>query len=268
MNEAEKLITIANNTPAVAEAVNAAKTTVSGSVVRADDVLDVAHSLQVQLKSDSLTDFSGASVTVYGKNLVDYTKATGRDASQKVEIVDGGVLWKAGGDFYFEIPLSLPAGISVVATATGENAAGENLQTYTLVYEDNTYTRNDTIGYSKTAEKPVIAIRLYKYEATTALSQDLLVTNIQLELGAGSTDYEPYKAPQTATADASGKVMGLSPIAPTMTLLTDTEGVKMECSYFPEPAADTYAKYQELKQEQINLQDKLQKYLQEESTDE
>lgn len=51
MTVAEKLITIADNTPLVANAVNAARTTASGSVIRVDDVLASEHPVKVQLRS-------------------------------------------------------------------------------------------------------------------------------------------------------------------------------------------------------------------------
>lgn len=263
MNIAEKLVTVANNTPTVADVVNSAKATASGAVVRVDDVLGVEHPLGIQLHSDTMTDFSGVSVKAYGKNLVDYTKATGRNANQKVEIVDGGVLWKAGGDYYFEIPVSLPAGITVVLTATGENAAGEKLLHYTLIYGDNTYSSNTAFGSQRTPDKPVVGMRIYKAKATTALTQDLLVTNIQLEIGSAATDYESYLAPQTATADASGKVAGLTSVSPTMTLLADNNAVTLECTYFPVSAADTVTKYQQLKAEETTLQEHLREYKEE-----
>lgn len=178
MSIADKLLTVANNTPAVAEAVNAAKTTVSGNTIRADDVLDVEHPLQVQLKS---------------KNLLDYTKATGRIASQKVEIFEDGVLWKAGGDFYFYIPVSLPAGITVVCSWESGNEAGEYISNYRLLYTDNTYTSTlDTNGTKITSTKEVKGVYIYKATPATALTQDLLVSNIQLELGSTATACTPY----------------------------------------------------------------------------
>ncbi|MBE6981592.1 MAG: hypothetical protein E7437_04635 [Ruminococcaceae bacterium] len=54
MTVAEKLITIADNTPLVANAVNAARTTVSGPVIRVDDVLASEHPVKVQLRSKNL----------------------------------------------------------------------------------------------------------------------------------------------------------------------------------------------------------------------
>lgn len=58
MNIAEKLVTVANNTPAVVEAVKATRSTASGGVVRVDDVLSVEHPLGVHLKSKNLADIA------------------------------------------------------------------------------------------------------------------------------------------------------------------------------------------------------------------
>lgn len=53
---------------------------------------------------------------------------------------------------------------------------------------------------------------------------------IQLEPGKSATVFEPYNA-ATAMPDESGAVAGLPSLAPTMTLLTDTAGVNIECVY-------------------------------------
>lgn len=53
---------------------------------------------------------------------------------------------------------------------------------------------------------------------------------IQLEPGKSATAFEPYNA-ATAMPDESGAVAGLPSLAPTMTLLTDTAGVNIECVY-------------------------------------
>ena len=49
--------------------------TVSGTnVVMVDDVSEIPHDVGVRLKSDTITDFSGISVTRYGGNLFDCLK--------------------------------------------------------------------------------------------------------------------------------------------------------------------------------------------------
>ena len=51
------------------------------------------------------------------------------------------------------------------------------------------------------------------------------------ELSESATEYEPYKKPTTHTPNADGTVEGVKSIYPSMTLLTDTSGVNIECEY-------------------------------------
>ena len=53
----------------------------------------------------------------------------------------------------------------------------------------------------------------------------------QLEIGTTETEYEQYKIPQSATANADGTVEGITSLSPTMTLLTDTAGTVINCEY-------------------------------------
>ena len=56
-------------------------------------------------------------------------------------------------------------------------------------------------------------------------------SNIQLEVGNAVTDFEEYKDVETYTPNADGIVEGITSLSPTMTLLTDTEGVFIHCEY-------------------------------------
>lgn len=247
MSVADKLLTIANNTQSIAHIFNSKKITATGNAIRSDNVWTVEHSL-------GISSMPGETVNVYGKNLADYTKATGRNASQKVEIVDDGVVWKAGGNYYFEIPLTLPAGVTVRGSwVTEPNAAGEEMQAMRLAYEDNTNAAliNGGANYAVTVTKPVKGLYFYKYTVATALTQDLLVSNIQLEIGNTITGYEPYKGMQTATADENGNVVGLKSVAPTMAVISDE--VAVECTYFPQSVSGIYEKCQEIKAKELEL---------------
>ena len=55
--------------------------------------------------------------------------------------------------------------------------------------------------------------------------------DIQVELGDVSTEYEPYKKTITYTSTADGTVEGVNSIAPNMTLLTNNNGVLINCNY-------------------------------------
>ena len=62
-------------------------------------------------------------------------------------------------------------------------------------------------------------------------------TNIQLEKGLNITSYEPYNG-QTVTANADGTVEGLTSLYPNTTLMTDTNGVIIDCEYLTKSYTD------------------------------
>jgi hypothetical protein len=57
-----------------------------------------------------------------------------------------------------------------------------------------------------------------------------VIVKPQIEVGNKSTDYEPYNGTEyIPTSD--GVVSGVASISPNMTIMTDTEGVIVECEY-------------------------------------
>jgi hypothetical protein len=52
-----------------------------------------------------------------------------------------------------------------------------------------------------------------------------------VEAGTGKSDYETPLTAVTQIPSADGAVSGLSAVSPTMTLMTDTPGVNIECEY-------------------------------------
>ena len=410
MSITDKLIIVADNTPAVAEAVNAAKATVSGAVVRVDDVLDVEHRLGVKLKSknlipldslsatstingitftnngdgtftlngtataeaiyglvvarnafpvykgktyafsgaiskaiwlqakyvetDSFTKYDygsgcaftaddnysfranirvnegtvcenvivkpqleegatateyapynvellGTEVSVYGKNLFDY-----RDF---IEFVNSGVgtqgvedatykgedcfafaaTQTSNDDKYTGIRFKENTQYTITIEYCYEYSSAVAINPFLIWYTDGTFSRvgaNASISeFTKVTTTTVagktiagITITRFAANATVYVKKDM-----QIEISTAATAFEPYKAPQTATADASGKVVGLTSVSPTMTLIADNDVVALECTYFPASAADTVAKYQRLKAEETTLQEHLREYKEE-----
>lgn len=55
---------------------------------------------------------------------------------------------------------------------------------------------------------------------------------IMVELGTTATDYEPYITPTDYTPTADGTVNGVTSLYPNTTLLTDTDGVIIDCEYY------------------------------------
>ena len=65
----------------------------------------------------------------------------------------------------------------------------------------------------------------------TANETDKTYSDFQLELGTTATDYEPYKECAEYTPASDGTVNGVTSLYPNTTLMTDTEGVIIDCEY-------------------------------------
>jgi hypothetical protein len=57
------------------------------------------------------------------------------------------------------------------------------------------------------------------------------LTQVQLEIGTTATEYEPYIEPDEVVVGENGNVKGLMSLAPNMTLVTDKDGVIIDCAY-------------------------------------
>lgn len=136
-----------------------------------------------------------SSIVATSKNLVDYSKATKRDGTP-LDVVDNGVVFPAGTNFYFRIPVTLPAG-SYVASYSGVNDAGESVGRYIVEYVDGSYSSNIDNGESRSHNKDIKSIWIYKNNPTEKLTEDLIVSNIQLEHGSVKSEYTPYFPDQT-----------------------------------------------------------------------
>lgn len=73
-------------------------------------------------------------------------------------------------------------------------------------------------------------IYLYSNSSGTALTTECSFENICVEAGTESTGYQAYTG-EEFTPNADGSVDGVTSLSPNMTLLTDTEGVIVECEY-------------------------------------
>ena len=73
-------------------------------------------------------------------------------------------------------------------------------------------------------------IFLYSNTPNLALTTECSFENICVEVGSKATGYEVYKGTKH-TPSSDGTVEGITSLSPVMTLLTDTEGVTIECEY-------------------------------------
>ncbi len=233
---AERLLTIANNTPKVCKKLFKKKT-VSGSVISVGDVCSIEHNLEVNLTSDNITDFSGITVSRYGKNLSDLEDFTAETIAA-LEIVQSNTnvvfipneTYTVSYDYnfindftsgYFRVELMYADKYQKVLRKPIPNTWNE--------YK----TSSGRMSISFTAREDYVYgeyiwIRFIIGSSTAA---EIEISNIQIELSQASTEYEPYKEPQTVTANADGEVKGLTGISPNMTIIADSNDINIQCSY-------------------------------------
>lgn len=233
-------------------------------ILNTDDTFNEPHtisSIQLEL-GDTATDYTpyidptGVTVTRRGKNLLN-------SEIMKEQATLNGVTITRAGDL---LTLNGTLTVDSVLYSTPFLLHGVLGNHYTLSYKYLSGTAEGTasvcVGDCETAgaaRQSWANIRMYErdnsftYQLLKPYIKDLwfyamagvTFTNykikIQLEAGESATEYET-STNATAMPDESGVVTGLPSLAPTMTLLTDTAGVKIECTY----NRDSNAVYAEL----------------------
>lgn len=268
MSIADKLLTVANNTPAVCEKMDESKVKVHGAVIRVDDVLSIEHELKIQ--TGVIGDY--ASVEVYGKNLFD----TRRFIDYVNSVSTGNANDTYLGESCFSFSNYRNADSSVVMPFNGQpntrytlscecsfsysnNTSYTNMAIYYIRYSDGTTESvvktmiNDSFHYvtfTTNANKTVVGIGISRFASNCTI----YIKNMQIEVGAEATEYEEFKDVQIASPTYYSEVVGLKSISPTMTIVS--EYANLSCKYFPTSAANVYEKYQQLKAAEIAV-DKL-----------
>lgn len=210
--------------------------------------------IQIQLEAGTTAteytpyreDFSGVVVSRYGKNLfyepylkagtnlnavggnvtyndgvITYTKST--QASNRIQMILPKEWFKEGKQYTIKFDCSTTPNIIVgtadsISDTSSFNKLGRfdatNYGTFTATGLDKAY------------------VNIFIYTSSLAVGETATISNIQIELGSKANEYEPYIEPQTAVATADGIINGIDYLYPSLTLTTDTEGVKIECQYY------------------------------------
>lgn len=198
---------------------NAIRGYLSGKpALAAKNVSPAPHKLQIS------TTPNGTVAVSNSKNLLDYTKAVAYRGS--LEIIDGGVRWKKGGTYYFSIPCELPKGITIAGSFTDNGADTDAINNMRVKYKSGGSNNIAVIYNSLTLTDDVEAIYIYKNSPGTALTADVDITNICLEIGTGASGYEEYAEPITYTANEEGVVEGVVSHYPSMSFIGKDAGGK------------------------------------------
>ena len=218
---------------------NSLKSTKSGAIITADDVSPLEHSLKVKLTSDTITDFSGVSVTRKGINL--FNPVENFDASNKdyVSLEDDVFTMSAPSAQVFinnAKTVVMPAGKYTITLFPLEDYSDFNAFIYFYNKDGGkTSISTGTIG---------VAFGTYSYTFTAY--EDFILSiggayghlyngerKFRVMLEEGTVDNPKYSAfvePQTVAANKYGTVKGLTSASP-MTLYSDNADVIIHCEY-------------------------------------
>ena len=223
-----------------------------GSAIRIDDISPVTHEMSVKISSDTVTDLTAVKVTRCGKNLIPlpYSQLPiGTTTLNGIEFTvyeDGSILMNGTATTSFarylysnkQDLLGLRAGDII----TGSKWVSDDSQKANFNVTFNYYNIDGDM------KEGVINLGAHHQNLTTTITEDYvgwgiyiyissgktfdnLLIKPQLELGKTATDYEPYVEPTEYTPNADGIVNGVTSLYPNTTLMTDTDGVIIDCEY-------------------------------------
>ena len=189
-------------------------------------------------------DATTATVTRYGKNLLDLSRATFTSATYNKDV--NGITCKINNSYYSGVRVDylndfLLANKGKTLTFSIAEAIDDVLITL-LIYGTRTSGKTNQEG-STTGEREISFAISDEFTAITGLEVRVnrkteaftdtttVVRNMQVEVRDTASDFEVYKEATTHTPSADGTVEGIKSISPTMTLFTDTANVVVEIEY-------------------------------------
>lgn len=212
--------------------------TSSGAVVAVNDLSPIEHDVAVQLSSDTVADFSGVTVKQYGRNLCPKApKSTTHSGITYTQNEDGTVTANgtATALSYFDIATSsrtcpkVPVGTKLYISGCPDGGSSTTYYLYFPWVGWYEYGKG-FVGSVTTSTLATNWRQSVRIEIKSGVTVENLVFKPQVELDSFS-DYVPYIAPSNYTANANGTVGGVKSMSPNMTLVTDTDGVTINCSY-------------------------------------
>ena len=211
---------------------NALKGSKSDTIVSLDDVSPVTHNMRVKILSNTITDLTTVKVSRCGKNLIPYPYANTTKTISGVTFTvhpNGSITVNgtATADIiFFLCNVSNYTIYKGTYTLSGCPSGGSNT-TYCQVLGSSDFMdigNGVTRTYSQDIKQNIF-IKIF-----SGYTADNLVFKPQIELGSTATPYEPYQG-QTYTPTADGTVEDVTSLYPNTTLMTDTEGVIIDCEY-------------------------------------
>lgn len=241
---------------------NALKGRTNGNIVGLTDVSPVQHNLGVKLSSDTVTDLTSVKLKKFGANMLDLENVTFSSFQPGAtwNIENGNIEFNAASNSFFYSrnisAFNLKPNCTYTCTTTvtlvdngSTNLGGAGTMGLSLLLQTNAsfdssgkgkvYIINGYSNANKAGTYKLITTFTTPADMTdftyivTRLADNTTVTfsNIQIQAGTMSSDYEPYVDPVEYTPNADGTVEGVTSIYPATNLTTDTDGVTIGCTY-------------------------------------
>ena len=197
--------------------------TVSGTgLLLIDDVSEVPHEVEIQLTSDTITDFSNTEVVVTGKNLWDKDRT-----DYKPSLASGYYYFPikvgAGNAVTFSFPQTLTTGLGFYALVN-VNDTGNNAESKYWLYHStaSTLIHNEVTVTAKTDFVYLVVTRIDKFR--TYIGNDL-----QIEISSIPTSYE-FFIEEKYTPNPNGKV-AVKSMSPIMNIYTNETDINISANY-------------------------------------
>lgn len=201
------------------------KNTALGETLNITDISPIEHTVEIKVRRKNL--YNASLVGVYDE-AIDGLKIS----ASRARIYTPSKPLK-----YFA---NLEVGKTYILTAIHSNP--EDGGTYIYLTGSQTTWK---FGESKTITQADLDNTMNFYKASTdkkpSATQEVTITNIQIEEGKVATNYTPYVSDLTGvkvlaggneyTSNADSTVEGVTSIFPVMNILADTEGVIIDCEY-------------------------------------
>lgn len=183
-------------------------------------------------------DLTSVKVSRCGKNLLPYPYFDSSKSSVGATITvneDRSISFSGTPTSY--IGFILYKGNALVKSGTFTISVGNltNISTTLFIYDGSGATLK-TYSFTKSVtvnadDYPMAATWNITMARATSNQQIGGTSYPQIELGTTATDYERYIAPTEYTPTADGTVNGVTSLYPNTTLMTDTDGVIIDCEY-------------------------------------
>lgn len=210
--------------------------TVSGGIIRIDDVSKNSHNPSIKLSSDTIIDFSSVNVIRTGKNLLNASNFNVGNACNisQINVDSNSLVFTKTSDAsasYLYADFYLPLG---TYTFSGTINNSVNSTVSIAAYKGKGIEKigsneSNNESFSFVLPESGICRIMITGNYGDAVDTKYTVSNIQLEYGSAKTTFEPYSA-QTVTANTDGTVTGITSISPTMTIFTDAD-TTITCEY-------------------------------------